>query len=69
MVALRRVTWLGQAYGDGPLPSVVDAQQRSDGWTRTEKILLLGVIVNATYLIYSVLRRRDVRSAMAGSSY
>ena len=55
-----RVTWLGQNDG-AVLQTVVEPLPRSDGWSRSEKILLAGVLVNMTYLIYAILRRGTVR--------
>jgi hypothetical protein len=63
------VTWLGQNGDGAPLPILTEVPAKDDHWSRSEKILLLGVLVNATYLIYAILRRRDVRSDVVGPSY
>lgn len=47
-----RIIWLGQ-----PAQTV---QLRSDGWTRTEKILLAGVLLNIAFLVYQISRDRSV---------
>jgi hypothetical protein len=49
-MATARVTWLGQAPAPAP-----------DKWTRSEKILLLGVFINALFLFYEI--RRGNRNA------
>lgn len=63
-----RVTWLG-----APQQSVVVAapdESLLGKWTRSEKILLLGVLVNVSYLIYEIIRRqRDVGGNMAGPGF
>ncbi len=59
-MASSRVTWLGQGAGteDDILPSVVETQPRSDGWTRSEKILFVGVLVNASFLLFQIIRSK-----------
>jgi hypothetical protein len=48
------VTWLGQARTVVAVPD----ESLAGSWTRSEKILALGVLVNVTYLIYEILRRQ-----------
>lgn len=55
MAALRRVTWLGQVADDVP-PLVVAPQPASDGWTRSEKILFAGVLINTVFLLFALDR-------------
>lgn len=55
-----RVTWLGQ---DEILPTVAAPLPRSDGWTRSEKILFAGVVLNTAFFLYQVLRSRYVENS------
>lgn len=50
-----RIVWLGQD-GEDVLPLVVAPTTSKDGWTRSEKILLLGVLINATFLALALSR-------------
>jgi hypothetical protein len=50
------ITWLGQ-----PAPAEV-VQLRSDGWTRTEKILFAGVLLNIAFLLYQITRDRNTNA-------
>jgi hypothetical protein len=62
------VTWLGQARSS-VLVSTPDESLRG-AWTRSEKILLLGVLVNVGYLVYEILRRQsNVGSDLAGPGF
>lgn len=67
-MAAARVTWLGQARSS-VLVSTPD-ESLLGKWTRSEKILLLGVLVNVSYLVYEIIRRRqDVGGDLAGPGF
>lgn len=56
MVATR-IVWLGQATQ--PAETV---QLQSNGWTRTETILLAGVLLNVAFLLYQISRDRSTNA-------
>jgi len=53
------VTWLGQEV---PPPSIEDApasaSRAPERWTRAEKIMLVGAVINGIFLFFALTDRR-----------